>query len=645
VEHIHLPSDVKILFYVAVASGLILLFYFYFWIAVAGVISLAFWKFFTRRGSLIDNKIVARLFRQRDDKLQGYVLPIREEVSPKNYDIIASIEGVNLKHLLFGGAGGSGKSFALLWFLWQYTNPDECQRNGIEPCVAYAFNVKPHPKGKGDFENIEFRYFNLLNNLPDFFNEEYKTELVLTFACIYTSVLTSVGIMANAMPNFFGNILDYKPCKSIRDVINNALQLANTSTGLNQQLYSFIALKMKELDVGTQNEIEFDWNVSTILDVSFIPTPLGQNFVIEMYSRIITKKAMQEHREGRSHRIILCVDEAARLLKHGAFSILSVALREGRAGMRLFLGTQTPAIDILQGDEHYQWFQFRTSNSNDIQRIQTLSPLHAEAVRLLREHEFVWVNDGQSQSIPIFKIDGTRLKEFRKVHPQVYPSEKVETRKEITETKDVIVEEKTEETLRFDREKAENEIRKVIAESGTGLFISEILTRIGYGDRNHRHRGDAFRLIKKMGKDGKIRIEDYISSDGREHKLCLDSKSEDHKETQMHRKILSDIYNNVKKEGWQYVEGKINQGWDGWIEELRVYIDAKTGYEHTLGNDIPRLRDENVTKKDWLVIFVCPNDAVKQKYLEGLGDVKGIENRWKVCLLSELAQVLWSLKK
>jgi type IV secretory pathway TrbD component len=77
----HVPKDVKIAFTISIIATALLLLVLHYWIAFGVVLSImGFREIFKRRKSHIDVKIVAVVSRERDEKLEGYVLPVRDEV-------------------------------------------------------------------------------------------------------------------------------------------------------------------------------------------------------------------------------------------------------------------------------------------------------------------------------------------------------------------------------------------------------------------------------------------------------------------------------------------------------------------------------------------------------------------------------------
>lgn len=615
-------------------SFLLLLFIFHYWeILILGGIILFSWKIWESRKTLIDTKIVARVFRQRDDKLQGYVLPIREYVSSKNFDIIAKIESQALRNMGIFGTAGSGKSKELSWFAWAYSNSEEMARYGIEPINVFAFNYHKFEKGKGDFEGIGFEHVDISTRLPNLFNPQYHEDLILSFSVVFVSEIKSTGLMASMLQDSFREILEYKKCESWEDFRRNAEAVAKNSNGLTQEVATIVAKKVRTLDVGIVGEIDFQFDKSMILGFENLPTELSKNLYSEFYARLIYRKAEAESIVGRPHSVMLMIDECHRLLKYGDISIVADILRNGRKHMRTAIATQNTS-DVLDGLFHFQWFQFKTSNARDIEHIKKVDELHGEAVRKLNEKEFVWVNDGSSQTIPIFKLDIERLEEFRLEHPQVYESRVEETREEQPSIKKT--ENKVEEkTSKYDKEETEKKVLDVVEASPIGIFVSQVLERIGFGVRKDSNRGTAFRLIKKMARDVKIRIKDYISADKREHKLVFSKSNPQRAETQVHKRLRDDTKTILDENKIPYTEGEVNQGWD--FETKNAVLEAESGLKNSL-----KEWNEKVMISKKLVITILCNEEDRERY-SYLPCVEA--GKTKLVLLYELLETLKEVRR
>jgi hypothetical protein len=618
-------------------SFLLLLFIFRYWeILILGGIILASWKIWERRKAPIDTKIIARLFRQRDDKLQGYVLPIRENVSPENSDIIAKIESQALRNIGVFGMAGSGKSTKLSWFAWAYSNAEEMARYEIEPINVFAFNYHKFEKEKGDFEGLDFEYVDISTRLPNLFNPQYHEDLIQSFSVVFVSEIKSTGLMASMLQDSFRDILEYKRCESWEDFRKNAESVAKNSNGLTQEVATIVAKKVRTLDVGVVGEIDFQFDKSMILGFENLPTELSKNLYSEFYARLIYRKAEAESISGKPHSVLLMVDECHRTLRYGDISIIADILRNGRKHMRTVIATQN-ASDVLDSLFHFQWFQFRTSNAKDIEHIKKVDELHGEAVKRLNEKEFVWVNDGQSQSIPIFKLDVTRLQEFRASHPQEYGKVTEEKTDEQPQTnRDANVTE--EKTIKYDKEETERKTLDVVEASPTGLFVSQVLEKIGFGDRNDSNRGTAFRLIKKMAREnGTIRIKDYVSVDNRKHKLVFSKSNPQRAETQIHKRLKDDAKKLFDENKILYTEGLQNQGYDFFLQSEDVFVEAESGLKHSL-----KEWNDKVMISEKLVITILCNEEDRQRY-SYLSCVEA--GKTKLILLSELLETLRNLKK
>jgi len=634
------------------------------------------WKIWERRKTPIDVKIIARVFRQRDDKLQGYVLPIREETSQRNFDLLSKIEINALKNIGVFGTGGSGKSKMLSWLAWQYSNPDEVSKyhtleeikqydkkgevkirkewRPLEPVKVFAFNYHRFQEGKGDFEGLDFEHVDIFTRLPNLFDPQYHEDLIQSFSVVFVSEIKSTGLMASMLQDSFRDILEYKKCESWEDFRKNAESVAKNSTGLTQEVASIVAKKVRTLNVGVVAEIDFQFDKSMILDFAHLPNDLAKNLYSEFYARVIHNKAEDASVAGKPHSIMLMVDESKRLLKYGDISILAIALANARKHMRICIATQN-VEDVNSGSFHFQWLQFKTSNGFDLDRIKKVDEMHWEAVKKLNEKEFVWVNEDSTQIPPILKLDITRMEEFRVEHPQAYENIEEKELGNFTTSGQEHSNEKyayathynkaggsqtppTQAVVKpkYDKEKTAKDIVNAVEASPTGLFISQVLEQVGYPNRKDGNRGTAYKLIKKMAEpNGAIRIKDYISAEKpSEHKLVFDKNNPQRAETQVHKRLRDDTKTLLDENKISYTEGLQNQGYD--FETLSVWIEVESGLKHSINE-----WNIKILKSEKMVITILCNEEDRKKYSILPCTEAG---KTKLVLLSELLETLRNLK-
>ncbi|MDE2590273.1 MAG: hypothetical protein KGL95_11505, partial [Patescibacteria group bacterium] len=277
--------------------------------------------------------------------------------------------------------------------------------------------------------------------------------------------------MASMLEEVFRKILNVAPCRDWNEFEQNARRVAKESGGLEQDVASIVALKVSSLNVGQVREIEFDFSKSYLLDFAYLPNNLAQNLYSEFYANLIYKKAEEESIAGRPHSIMLAIDECHRLLKYGDISITAEILRNARKHMRVAIATQS-MTDVLEGLRHFQHFQFKTHNSKDVDEISKISPLHAEAIRQLKEREFAWVNDGNTELIPIFELDIITLETTRL---------ETKVREAFREPDESFVDEKLKpiEIEKKEDVKLDERILDILKESNTALYGYEIGKAIG----------------------------------------------------------------------------------------------------------------------------------------------------------------------
>ncbi|MGB6463930.1 MAG: hypothetical protein WBF38_06885, partial [Nitrosotalea sp.] len=386
------------------------------------------------------------------------------------------------------------------------------------------------------------------------------------------------------------------------------------------------------LDVGKVEEIEFDLERSLLLDYSHLPNELSQNLYSEFYANIIYKKAIDEAIEGTPHSIGLAIDECHRLLQFSSRSIVASILTEGRKYIRAWIASQNFGhVDV--GARHFQHFQFKTHNDKDLDAISKISALHADAVRQLNEKEFVWVNDGNTTLIPIYRIDIARMEAVR----DYIREQQKNTAPVVTPVKNVAVEPSVEVV------DLEDWIVELLGNSDFCMTADAITKALGYGREDIEKKRVQTSILSKMVENDKIRLVPYVTAT-----LTPDMKPRKYYYaipngvSQIHKSLISDALDVLKKIGVKAEEGFVNQGWDILTFD-NIFVDAKTGLENDLKDDLERLQNETITPKGSVVIFVCTNYEVKKIYAKAFDIVDAIQNKYFVCCLNELAGIVRGL--
>lgn len=586
-----------------------------------------------------DIEVVGFLKRKRSDDLKGFVLPQKEYEYAGRDDAIGKIERQSLKNLGVFGSGGSGKSVLLSWFAWTYS---------LAGVKVFCFNYHKFEKYKGDFENLDFEYVDMSKHLPDLFNPKYKEFLIRAFSVVFVSVINKTGLMASMLEDIFREILDVKECLNWNDFAENAKKVEKNSSGLTHDVAGVVALKVKSLNVGAVSELKIQFDKSYLLDFAYLPNPLVQNLLSEFYANLIYHKAEQASISGKPHSVMLAVDECARLLRYGDISIIADLLRNARKHMRVAIASQN-FTDVLRGLRHFQHFQFKTHNSEDIREIGDIEPLHMETVRQLTGHEFSWINSedenekgGEGQIISIYQLNTERLDVFREQHPQKYDGEdrgRVQTGSDIE--KDVIPQQDgksvqdVKQNIGFDSAVVKKQILDLLEKNAPqGKYESEIFSSLGISRADSR-RGNAHSLLQRMVKSGEIRRYQYVGI--KETKMVYYIGNEKGRESPIHVRGIDDI-----KKVCQIVNEKIlseyvsNHGWD--VEISSCFLDFKTGLAHDIKDDVRKLQDKEHFKKP--TTFACGNYEVKKYYENVLSVVDDIEGRYFVCCLPELASLI-----
>ena len=590
----------------------------------------------SRMKEICDIRQIAVLQREQSDIQNGrYVLPIRVNQREKKVNLYTEIEKRALKSIGLFGQAGSGKSTALSHVIWSYSNLVECRRIGLgSPIKVFVFNYHRFAEGKGDFDNLGLEKIDIAIHLPSIFNPKYREILVRSFATVFVSQeMNSRGIMATMLEPIFREILELRDCKNWDEFARDAEQLSRNSSGLKAEVSTLVASKINALNTGTVKEIEFDLEHSLLLDYSNLPNELSQNLYSEFYANIIYKKAVDEAISGTPHSIGLAVDECHRLLQFSNRSIIANVLTEGRKYIRAWIASQNfTHVDV--GARHFQHFQFKTHNDMDLKSIGEISALHADAMRQLNEKEFVWVNDGNTTQIPIYRIDITRMEAVRdyireqqkNTVPVVTPAENVAVvpSVEVVELEDWIVE--------------------LLGNSDFCMTADAITKALGYEREDNEKRHVQTRTLPIMIENDKMRLVPYVTAT-----LTPDMKPRKYYYaipkgiSQIHTTLVSDALDVLKKIGVKAEEGFVNQGWDILTFE-NIFVDAKTGLEKDLKDDVERLQNETITPKGCAVVFVCPNYDVKKRYVEAFEVIDEIQNKYFVCCLNELVEIVRGLR-
>lgn len=581
-----------------------------------------------------DIRQVAVLQREQSDIQNGkYVLPIRVNIAERKVNLLAEIESRALKHIGIFSSAGAGKSVALRWICWSYSNPVECKRIGLDdPVKVFCFNYHKQQKTYGDFDCLAFDEIDISKHLPHIFNPEYIEMVVRAFSVIFVSIIESKGIMTSMLDDIFRDILALHSCNSWDDFKRNASELLEESSGLKQEVIMIILSKVNSLIVGTTSQVEFDFTRSMLLRFENLPNDLAKDFYSEFYANLIAKKAEAESIEGKPHSIAIAIDECHRLLKYSNRSIIADILTGSRKHQRAWIATQS-FTSVHKDARHFQHFQGRTHNDEDLKSIKEISALHADAVRQLNEREFVWVNDSNTTQIPIYRIDITRMEAVRD-----YIREQQEAKPTVEAPVENVVVEHNSEVV-----DVENWIVELLGNSDFCMTADAITKALGYERKDNEKRHVQTRTLSTTVENDKIRLVPYVTAT-----LTPDMKPRKYYYaipkgiSQIHTTLVSDALDVLKKIGVKAEEGFVNQGWDILTFD-NIFVDAKTGLEKDLKDDVERLQNETITPKGCVVVFVCPNYDVKKRYVEAFEVIDEIQNKYFVCCLNELAEIVRGL--
>lgn len=547
---------------------------------------------------ICDVKVVAYLTREEQVIGQGgkFVLPTKIRDKAKCYPLLETIESRALRSIGVFGVAGSGKSTLLRWICWQYSDPVESARIGLdEPIKVFAFSYHRFQKGYGDFENLAFKEIEIARHLPLVFKTEYKEFLIRAFSTVFVSLLSNRGIMASMLDDIFREILDYRACGSWEDFIKNAKSLERCNSGLKQEVITIVISKVNALMVGKVQPIEIEFDRSYLFDFSTLPNELSQNFYSEFYATLVYDKAQSESIEGRKLTIALAVDECHRLLRYSDRSIIADILKNGRKHIRAWIATQEP-ISVNQDARHFQHLQFGSHSDETIKSISTLSPLHADAVRQCDEREFVWINDGNTMHIPFLWLDVTRMEAS---------ANEIRAKRQEAEKKIIMLPvsampvTQVQATQVVDITKI---ILEVLEKSEFALTKSDIAKKCGIPD-NHK----VLHALRKLLDNGSIIVDDIIIRKKEVHYYGIPTRE------QFHNLELAKTKEKIISASWNITfENKHGiQGADFIIEKngIQFIVEVETGHKKSLGEF-----EKKIAEYDKHVLIIVPNAKQKERY-------------------------------
>lgn len=558
---------------------------------------------------ICDVKIIAYLTRDEQVIGQGgkFVLPTKIPDGPKCFPLLEKIEEKALRSIGVFSVAGGGKSTLLRWICWQYSNPVESARIGLEePVKVFAFSYHRFQKGKGDFENLGFEEMDIAKHLPLIFKPEYKEFLIRAFSTVFVSILSSKGIMVSMLDDIFRKIYDYRPlhnnspCNSWEDFIRSAKQLEKESRGLEQDIITIIINKVNALMVGQVQPMEITFEHSYLLDFANLPNDLAKDFYSEFYANLVYDKAQSDSVQGKKLTIALCIDECHRLLRYSDRSIVAEILKNGRKHVRVWIATQE-YISINQDARFFQHLQGRSHSDETIKSISAIAPLHADAVRQLDEREFVWVNDVNTMHIPIFTLDVTRME----ASAQEKRAERKEIENSVT-TMPIL------QTAQVQASQSSNQIAQVVnvpamilevlEKSEFALTKSDIAKKCGMPD-NHK----ILHALRKLLDNGSIIVDDIIIRKKEVHYYGIPTRE------QFHNLELAKTKEKIVSASWNIpFENKHGiQGADFIIEKngMRLIVEAETGHKKSLGE----FRSKLEQYQD-LILIIVPNAKQKERY-------------------------------
>ncbi len=535
--------------------------------------------------------------------------------------------------MVTGVAGASGKTTMAEVLVDELSDDVECKKYGFDnplPCVI--FSPKKFPKG----ETIDFDLagrFRILDCSKEMINVFQNREaFVLAWEVLVVNSIDNFGITASQIAEMTGEILDEGVCRNWNDFEDNLEQLRkkkrDEKIALSQ--LNWISTKIKYLKVdATVSDIPTS---NVILYLGNLPSK-GRSFYYEAYLQHLVK----ELEDNPNVKPVLVCDESHIILKHQA-SIIGYFLRELRTHVSAII-----AISQNKDDCDPQLLQFSKIFCGTQQHLEPFmdKPTTKECISKLPPYHFVDYTYRGTDNVPVYSLS---QKAVEKISQLKQEGLRLRNSATITETRNDMVVAVAQPT-KLEEKKAEiTGVRIVEILQNDCMISNEISKALGVG-RDDNRRFQVKSMIEKLLSEKKVRrilfvIENNSKGERRKPRKYF-FINESRTETTIHLRLVDDVKKIVETQGDTIIaDYKSNQSWD--IETAKYYCDAKTGLQNgNIKDDVEKLKAEPFKKP---TIFVCVNYEVMSRYQNALDSIDGIENRYFVCCLDTLADVIRNLK-
>ena len=583
------------------------------------------WKFWENNSKPLDVRIVGVGHKVVDESLgsKGYVLPKIDSVN-KMYDLIFHIDSKPSPAVLFCGKVGTGKSTLMAWTIWEKTDVQECEIFGRVPEKAVIFSPKTwHDRKDYDFDLPNFRRIDMTLFLPSNVFENHHAFVGSILTALYAD-LTARGMMAHNVRTQLYELVSGGSIKSWADFEGKIDRASKGKGNFDTSILNAIRGDIQFLKgVGKEGTLDIDWSnlqENYVLDFGvFEDNNIAKVFYMEYFLRAIFRYKSKN---------ILAIDEVHRLLNRGETSIISDVLREGRTGIKLYLGTQNVS-DVPNANVQFgSIFAHETQNADDYKAVA--DEFVKDYWKMIRGHRFIDLTDEHYNSaIPIYELKPERLNQARKlvrdIHVETQPDDNF-----IYVTSEKMAHEKR--NTEYKSEDLKEKIILVLEKSDVSLYGYQIAKSIGLSSK------DAVKIrqpIRELLNDEKL-IEDKLQLRKKVVTYYSLSNTE-----QFHNLMLKETEKEDDGCGCKIVKKAIHgvsmPDFEIEKDEKIYYQECETGRKKSLGEFDKRL--EGYEKP---VIVIVPTEEIKERYSYLVAVNSG---KSKVCLIPEIDEVLKNWKK
>ena len=494
---------------------------------------------------------------------------LRREIARRRVDVLNYLNHKANRNVFICGTSGQGKSFLTRYLL------------ELVPNQKVIFSFKPND----EYLKMGYPIVEMDKALPNPFTD---TEAFLN-AYLITFPIANLGITAEQIPIFVRSI--GKLSKNWQEFNDNLQsELAHTKDRIQQSALMFIANTMKSV-ASSQSAVIKIGKDSMVFDFS----KLNQDSKT-FYAEVILRQLWNELIiEGKRRGIIICVDEAHRLLKRFEKyeSIYNEMSREIRAYGMLWSSTQN--LTDMEEDIRNQFatqFVFNTNKPRDVQALSGTDRMLAWSATSLSLHYFTdaryqWVHE----VIPEFYLYYKPMNEPRTFYVGVKQEEKERVAQEGEKTQAIDYQQEIREILAKQPAYA-TQMGKIIAKK---YSITKDKAKLGVKD-----------VVSRMVQNDEVGSM-KITENGANVVIYYNKNAN---MSGLHEFMQNTIIAILDKKNIKIMkQGKVGSRSAPDIETADFSVEVETGLKHSQKDLKSRLLKTN--KK---VIIIVPNEDVLNRY-------------------------------